>query len=338
MRRGARGSVMLAALVVVAVAAAVSAALATLAHTELVLARSRDVAARAQSAVDGCLAAVVAGLPVGWDFDGPLAGPDAAPGTGDDGAVPTAAACAATLRRAPGPAAPPRVLAEVAGVAGAGQRRVRGVVARAASPAPPALLWLADAAALRPVGGRLALDGVDPGRPGTPAVAPVAAPVDASALDDWLAAQGERVSAAPAGALYAPPPPIAQLADRLRAAGAATAGTLVPSGAPPPARTWIAGDLAVASSATGRGLLLVDGVLDIAGTFEFNGVVVAAGGIRVAAGARLEVRGAAWLGPGATLVVEGDAAVRADGDALEAADGLLSLPRRAVLAGLHDPP
>ena len=94
----------------------------------------------------------------------------------------------------------------------------------------------------------------------------------------------------------------------------------------------------VGGTARGQGVLLVGGLLDIIGTFEFNGVVVASAGIRVAAGARLEVRGAVWLGPDATLVVDGDAAVRADGSAMEAADGLLPLPRRSRLAGLRDPP
>jgi len=329
---------MLAALVVVAVTAAVSAALATLAHSEIVLARNRDAAAQAQSAADGCLAAVVAGLPAGWDFDQALAGPDGMPGTTDDGFVPTPAGCSATLVPAPGPSLPPRVLADVTAVAGTGRRLVRGVVGRTSSPDPPALLWLAEAGSLGPIGGTLALDGTDPGRPSAPSVAPVAAPGDPAVVDGWLAAQGTRVSTSSGTALHAPPPPVTQLSDRLIAAGAATAGTLLPSGVPPLARTWSPGDLVVGGTARGQGVLLIGGLLDITGTFEFNGVVVASGGIRVAAGAQLEVRGAVWLGPGATLVVDGDAAVRADGSAMEAADGLLPLPRRSRLAGLRDPP
>jgi hypothetical protein len=337
-RRSEHASVMLAALVVVAVAAAVAAALATRAHTELVLARNRDAATRAQAAADGCLAGVVAGLPAGWDFAEALAGPDATAGTGDDGVVPTPPGCSATLAQAPGPAVPPRVLADVVAVAGAGRRLVRGVVGRAPSPGPPALLWLAEAATLRPVGGTLTLDGTDAGRPAAPPLAPMAAPGDPAALDAWIAAQGAHVTTSPARALHAPRPPVAELADRLRAAGAALTGTLVPGGVPPLARTWSPGDLVVAGNARGRGLLLVEGLLDITGAFEFNGVVVASGGIRVAAGARLEVRGVVWLGPDATFVGDGDAAVRADGDALESADDLLALPRRALLAGLRDPP
>ena len=329
---------MLAALVVVAVTAAVSAALATLAHSEIVLARNRDAAAQAQSAADGCLAAVVAGLPAGWDFDQALAGPDGTPGTTDDGFVPTPAGCSATLVPAPvrayrpasWPTSPPS-RARASGSCEVSSRRT-------SSPDSPALLWLAEAGSLGPIGGTLALDGTDPGRPSAPPVAPVAAPGDPAVVDGWLAAQGTHISTSRAGAQHSPPPPVTQLSDRLIAAGAATTGTLLPSGVPPLARTWSPGDLVVGGTARGQGVLLVGGLLDITGTFEFNGVVVASGGIRVAAGAQLEVRGAVWLGPGATLVVDGDAAVRADGNAMEAADGLLPLPRRSRLAGLRDPP
>jgi len=65
-------------------------------------------------------------------------------------------------------------------------------------------------------------------------------------------------------------------------------------------------------------------------------VVVASAGIRVASGARLEIAGAVWLGNGATLTVAGDVHVVADGAALDAADGLLGLPRRAVVGGMRD--
>ena len=141
-----------------------------------------------------------------------------------------------------------------------------------------------------------------------------------------------------AAALSAPPPPVAELATRMRAAGAASTGTLVPAGSPPLALTLVTGDLAIASTALGRGLLLVDGLLDITGTFAFNGVIVASAGIRIATGARLDVAGSIWLGNGAALVVDGDARVAARADALDAAETLLRLPRRAILAGQRDPP
>jgi len=216
----------------------------------------------------------------------------------------------------------------VEAVAGSGRRIVEAVVARSPGPGTPALIWVADPASLRDPGGTLTLDGADVARPGAGALAPLAAPGDPVALDGWIATHGARVTVTPAGvaALNAPPPPVAELATRLRAAGAAATGTLVPAGSPPLALTLVTGDLAIASTALGRGLLLVDGLLDITGTFAFNGVVVASAGIRVAAGARLDVAGSIWLGSGASLVVDGDARVAARADALDAAETLLRLP------------
>ncbi len=334
-----RGTALLAALVVTAVAAGVSAALAVVARTAIILGRNRDVAAQAQAAADGCLAAIVAALPAGWEFDTTLAGTDGIPGTADDGVLAAPPGCTASARTAPGAAAPPRVLLEVEAVAGTGRRVVQGVAARTTAPGVGGLVWVADPADLRPVGGTLRFDGTDPARPAAPPLAPVATPGDPSGVDAWLVAQGARVVVvAGAAASSAPPPPVTLLADRLRTAGAATAGTLVATGTPPLALTLTAGDLTVGGAAAGRGLLLVDGLLDIAGAFEFNGVVVAAGGIRVASGARFDVRGAVWLATGARLLVDGEASVSASADALDAADGLLPLPRRAFLAGLRDPP
>jgi hypothetical protein len=338
--RRSRGAALPAALIVVAVAAAVSAALGMLAQEELLLARGREAAARALAEADGCAAAVAADLPAGWEFDAVIAGADGLPGTPDDGQRVASAGCTATLRPAPGAAQPPRAILEVEAVAGSGRRTVEAVVARTAGPGIPALIWLSGAASLRDPGGTLALDGADPARPGAAALAPLAAPDDPPSLDAWLSAESASVTVSPAGvgALRAPPPPLAELAARMRGAGAASTGTLVAAGSPPLALTLVTGDLAVATTALGRGLLLVDGLLDIAGTFEFNGVVVASAGIRVAAGARLDVAGSIWLGSGASLVVDGDARVAARADALDAAESLLRLPRRAVLASQRDPP
>ena len=338
--RGRRGSALLAALIVVAVAAAVSAAVATIAREELLLARGRETAARALAAADGCVAAVVSDLPAGWEFDALIAGPDGVSGTPDDGERAAPSGCTARLRAAPGPLLPPRALLDVEAVAGGGRRAVEAMVSRTGAPGIPTLIWLADAASLRNPAGMLALDGTDAARPGAQPLSPLAAPADPGSLDGWLAAQGARVTVSPAGvaSLRAPPPPVPELVVRMRDAGAASAGTLVPAGTPPLALTLVTGDLTIPSTALGRGLLLVDGLLDIRGTFEFNGVVVASAGIRVAAGARLDVAGSIWLGSGASLVVDGDARVAARGDALDAAESLLRLPRRAFLAGQRDPP
>jgi len=335
-----RGAALPAALVLVAIAGAVSAAITSLARTEIVLARNREVAARALAAADGCLATVAADLPAGWEFDELLAGLDGIAGTVDDGVRPAPPDCIAQVTLAPGAALPSRALLDVEATAAGGRRRVEAVATRDRVPGVPALLWLSDAGALQAIDGTLVLDGDDPGRPGAPAVAPLAAPGDPALLDAWLAARAARVTVVPGAAapFRVSAPQLAALAARMRDAGAVSGGTLVPAGLPPLALTMVAGDLTVGASALGRGLLLVDGRLDILGSFEFNGVVVVTRGIRVAAGARMDVAGAIWLGIGAGLDVAGDVRVAARADALDAADGLLRLPRRAVLAGQRDPP
>jgi len=66
-------------------------------------------------------------------------------------------------------------------------------------------------------------------------------------------------------------------------------------------------------------------------------VLVATGGIRVAAGASLAVDGTLWLGAGApTLRVEGSLVVRHAADAVATADALLPLPRRGAVASARD--
>lgn len=337
---GTRGAALPAALVVVAVAGAVSAAVATLARTEVVLARNREAAAHALAAADGCLAAVTAALPAGWEFNAAIAGPDGVAGTADDGVRAAPAGCTARLRPAPGGAQPARALLDVEAAAAGGRRAVEAVVARSPAPGVSALVWLAAAGALRDAHRTLALDAADATRADAAVLAPLAAPDDPAVLDAWLAAQSGRVVVSPAGAapVRAAAPPLAELAVRLRDAGAAPSGTLVPAGVAPLALTLVAGDLNLPATARGRGVLFVDGLLDIGGTFEFSGVVVASGGIHVSAGARFDVAGSVWLGAGATLEVDGDARVAAHADALDAADGLLQLPRPARIAGLRDPP
>src|SRR5262249_53551038 len=89
-------------------------------------------------------------------------------------------------------------------------RGSRAGVARTGAPGVPALIWLADLTSLRTPAGTLALDGTDVARPGAYALAPLGAPADPLSLDAWLAAQGARVTVAPAagGSLRVPPPPI----------------------------------------------------------------------------------------------------------------------------------
>jgi len=337
LRRG--GTALPAALVALAVSASFTAALADLARTEVILARYRRVAAAALAAADGCLAALVAAVPAGWDFDAVLAGPDGTTGTADDGTLVAPAGCSVTARRPPGAPTPARVVMTVAATAAGGRRRLDAVVGRARAPGVPALLWLGTPPAPGTIGGTLDLDGADAADVTAPLLAALAAPVDPAALDTWLAGEASHVDAAGAAPpLIAASPPLGALLGRLDAAGAGGVAGLPPAGTVPGALARVAGDLVVDAPLSGAGLLFVDGTLDIRSTLDFTGLVVAAGGLRVRAGGSLTVGGALWVGGTAApaFVVDGTLRLRQSAAALDDADRLLPLPRRAVLVGVKD--
>jgi hypothetical protein len=334
MRRGRdRGAVALGtALVVVLAVSLLGAAVAEIARTELGLARSRRTFARGLAAADACLARVTADLPAGWDHASALAGADGVVGTSDDGALAAPPGCRALL--AAGPLGATRPFLDVAVNVPDGGRRVRAVVARARRPVP-AVVWTTGVAALGSVAGRLQIDGVDTLRPDLPPLTGIASPDDPALVDAWLAGTPAVTLAGATGAPeYAPAPPLPAVAGRLAAWGAAA--TFAPNAAaPPPGLYVVGGDLVIATPGAGAGVLYVEGRLDIQADFAFSGIVAASGGVGVATGTSLRVAGAVWLGdPG--FDVAGDAVLRHDRAALDAADALFPLPRRAEIAAIVD--
>jgi len=330
--RRPRGGALVAALATLAFSAALAAALADLARIELRLTSQRRQAARLLAALDGCLADAVADLPAGWEFTPLLHGPDAIPGTADDGALSAPAGCSARARAAPGAAAPARAVVRVDARIGAGRRTLDAVVRRTAEAGAGALLWLSEAPEGGAITGAAMLDGADAAAP----AASLAAPADPEALDAWVAGEGPALAIAPSTAppLSAPVPPLAELGLRVLAAPHAGPAALVPGGA---TLIHVAGDLSVDDARRGAGLLFVDGALEVRGLLEFAGVIVATGGVRVPAGGSLAVDGALWLGAASpALRIEGGLAVRRAADAVAAADALLPLPRRATVAGARD--
>ena len=338
--RDEQGFAAAAALLVLLIASTIAGAMAELARFQAVLAHQRRATAAALAAVDACLEDAVAAVPAGWDFADLLLGADGTAGTADDGVLPLAASCSGAGRAAPGSATPPRFLLEVEASHGAGRRRVEAVVRRHAEPGAPALLWV-DAASIGRVTGSLALDGVDSSRPLAPPRSTLASALDPAALDAWIAGQGAAVAIAPgtAATRWAMPPPLAVFAARAAAAGASSPGaTLVTTPPAAPALTFSSGNLSIGDTRHGAGVLVVDGVLRIDAPFAFTGIVAATRGLEVGAAGVASVQGAVWLGAGTleALLVEGDASVVASAAALEAADALLPLPRRAVLASVLD--
>lgn len=337
-----RGAIALpAALAALAVSVALTAAVTDVVRTEVIVAAQRRTAARALVALDTCLSGVLAGMPPGWDFLPVLNGPDGSTGTADDGRLVTPPGCTGRARPAPGGPASPRMRLDLDASAGGGRRLLEAAVTRSAAPMVPALVWtvmLPDPAGLT---GRLTLDGTGSG-PGQD-LPGLAGPETPAALDAWMAAVTDRVGTSP-GTLppvTAPAPPLAEFLTRLRTAGAAGAGLGPDPGTPAAASlALVEGDLAITDGRQGAGILFVTGQLDIRAALNFTGLVIAAGGVRVANGATLAVAGGLWIAPsasaGGSLDVAGTVAVRQDAAAIEAADGLFALPRRAVLRGLRD--
>ena len=333
MNRGA--AILPAALTAIAVSASLAAAIVELTRVEVVLARHRRTATNALLAADGCLAGVVAGIPPAWDLDALLAGPDGIRGTGDDGVLAPRAGCTGSADVPPGPAAPPRARVRLTAVAGRGRRSLEAIVGRARVPGAGTLLWLGRSPLEASITGTIFLDGADPGDP-TLDAASLGAPESPSALDGWLTSEAGHIAmtARTHAAIGVASPPVAALGPRVQAGSPAGAEALVP-GTPVPTLTRVAGDLVVAATLHGAGLLFVDGALDIAGALDFTGVIVVSGDVRIRPGGSLTVAGTLWTGAGA-FVVDGALAVRQDGDALARADGLVPLPRLGVLLGQRD--
>lgn len=334
------GFAVAAALLTIAVAGTIAAAVVEITRLEVVLARQRRATLAALAAVDACAAQAVGSLAVGWEFDDVLHGGDGVPGTSDDGTLPLPADCTGTALVAPGPPAPPRMLLELEASRGGGRRRLDAVVRRHPRPGVPALVWATNPSRLGQVTGTLTLDGVDGARPDD-AWSALAAPGDPVVLDAWMATQGAALAVTfDTGApIWTPPPPLVELASRAGAAGGVPPAVgLVATGPAAAAITLAAGDVTITTPLIGTGILIVQGVLAVEAPLEFTGVVAATGGLRVEAGGALDVRGALWLGDGAleAVYVAGSAMVSASATALDGADALLPLPRRAHLASVRD--
>ena len=326
------GATLAAALVVLLAGSLLAAALSDVARTDLLVARDRRIATVGFAAADACAARVAALLPAGWDQGEALAGPDGTNGTADDGVRAAPSGCVATLLA--GPLGAVRPFLDVAVTVPGGGRRVRAIVGSAASPSPAVVRE--ERAALGLVGGRVDVDGVDPARPDLAPLPAFATSDDPEVADAWVAANaGVSVAGGTPAAEIAPAPPLgAALWSRLVAAGAAPvfASAATP---PPPTLQAIDGAVVVGSPGYGSGVLVVRDRLDIDADFAFSGVVAASGGVRVASGATLRIAGALWLGAPA-LDVAGQLVVRHDRAALDAADALFRLPRRARIVGMVD--
>jgi len=332
---GRRGFAMVGALLALVVATLFTATLADLGRGELVIARNEQRAAVALAALDGCTAVVLRALPLGWWFDDVLAGPDGVGGTLDDGALPTPAGCVGTATAVA--AAAPRLRVVLEASRGGGRRRGEAIVGRAATPGPAALLWLPDGARAGLVAGTLALDGAA----GDGAWAGLAAASEPSVLDLWASRQPGHVRTTPStpAPIWSPAPPVAALVVAARAAAAVPAEAAL--GSDPtlaPALGLADGRLTIASPRWARGILIVAGRLEVHATLDVDGLLVVGGGVHVAPGALLRVRGAVWSDTrsAAAFDVWGSAHVRRDPGALATGANMLTLPHEPRLVAWRD--
>lgn len=342
----ARGSALVAALLLMALAGILATGLAELGRRALARARLDRDGVRAAYLAEAGIADVVATLPPGWSFTDALATYPALPPangpawtwsaglTDDPDETPRDDARDVNARvilrvNAFGPA-PVR-------------RRLEAVIGRESVPLQPGALTLGGD--LQSLAADFSLDGrdFDMASGCTALGAELARAGLALPEGAWMPilAHPERITgsgAAPSIARTAAPS-YAEVAGDSRAlrlaAGALPAmlGDLAM-----PRFTSVAGDAEADQPTTGAGVLWVAGRLRVTARLAFTGAVAAADGIEVAPGATLEVCGGAWAGGAGAFAAAGGGFVRASTAALRRAATLAPLPARARLIAVREAP
>ncbi|MCC6849149.1 MAG: hypothetical protein IT294_11670 [Deltaproteobacteria bacterium] len=342
----ARGSALLAALLLMALAGLVASELAELGRRALARARLDRDGARAWYLAEAGLADVAAGLPSGHAFTDALAtAPAPPPPSGDPWTW--GAGFADDADETPrddlrdGNArvilyvnafGPPPV-----------RRRLEALIGRESAPLQPgALVLTGDLRSLTP---DFSLDGRDfdmasgctalgpgPARPGL--TLPEDAGLPVLTHPERIVGRGLAPSIARREA-----PSFAEVEDDARATRLApgplpaTLGDLAA-----PRFMIVDGDAVADRSSAGAGVLYVTGRLRVASRLAFTGMLATAGGIDVAPGATLEVCGGAWAAGAPAVAVDGAGFVRASDGALRLAATLAPLPARARIVAVREAP
>lgn len=346
-RSPVRGAAMVATLAATTMVLTLATAGLLLARSDLILFQNHRDGTVTYFRAHGTAVQVVEGFPAGYGFEAFLAGPDATHGTRDDGTVSipllmpgcrvSGDAYRGNPRGDPFADSNPRVrlIAHCSGPRGA-RRDVEAIVGRDRAPFVPAALYLGrpDIEARAPI----IVDGADhrpQDPPGTASglAGPVAA-VASPTLDEPLPlaaavdAGGNPVSASPA-----PEIDVAAFASRALTLGPPLVAELSRSALLAPFTHALA-DARLAAGGRGAGLLLVDGHLEVEAPFDFTGVLVIGGTLRIATSGRLTVRGWLWVqGEGAGPLIDAGGSLTAlySSAAVASADTIFLLPRRATL-------
>jgi hypothetical protein len=165
---------------------------------------------------------------------------------------------------------------------------------------------------------------------------PALALADGVALPDGA---GARLSGPGAPSLRRRPPPVVRaLIEAVRQRGDAVRLAPLTDGALGSGLFFASGPLRL-SQASGSGILVVDGALEVDGATSFSGVLVVDGDVRVAAGAALNVEGGVLQGPRASLLqLLGSGTVRYDPRIITALGAAWPelLPRPARVTGWRE--
>jgi len=275
---------------------------------------------RAFYAAEAALQHAVAEVGPGASFDGALAGPDGIAGTADDGVFPfregagnafTDAGFRYQVQAVRQSSALLQIVSTATAADGAA-KTLAALVRRAATPFTPAAVYdAADLTRLRLGSAALAISGLDHGVDGTPTAAGGSVFGLSSADAAAEAVVRSRLASAPVpvtGTGDAPSvgttAPLALTA--YAAALEASPGSVRLTDVNPqsgtfgshevPQITWMDGGWDSSGAVSGCGVLIITGVWQVRGSFSFEGLVLALGGVVVDAGSELHLRGALWHG------------------------------------------
>jgi hypothetical protein len=364
---GNRGTALIAALIIIMILLPLGAYVALQCRSDLLIERNFRAEVEAFYAAEAGLEHAIAEIDPGLSFDAVLAGPDGIPGTADDGAFPF-------RHGPPGDFAPPQLSYEVRSTPvtgnmlslvsrGTGRYGATKVVAALVARSPivftPAALYVQGGIrSLDLGGGTLLLSGLDhrvddPSASPTGTAAPIAALASTDAegeqdlrqrLPEGLAARLSGAGGAPSIAT-SPTFDVQGYADRFAAQSScvhlSALGETLTLGTPgTPQVSVVEGDAYISGWLRGNGVLVVRGTLDVAGAFEFTGLVVALNGILFEPTGNITITGTLWRGPAMDerLWLRGSGAIEYSSSALSAVDTAFPgiLPHPAVVNGWEE--
>jgi hypothetical protein len=325
------------------ISALVTAGLLT-SRSDLVLFRNLRDGTSTYYRTHGAMTTTVANIAAGYTFDSVLAGPDGVAGTADDGEMGAMTDCDIHAMDDAADPDPHRLVDANQRIRLVGtclgprhaRRSIELIVRRDPAPLVPAALLLGrprlDATASVTLDGGDHLPGDAAGAPSgnaDPVPAAASADLDEPTLLPYAVrtGRGGRVAAVPTVQIDRPEfagrllslglPPVAGLSE------ATLAGLITHTG----------GSARVSSAVRGRGLLIIDGDLEVTAPLTFSGVLVVQGTLDIRPGGALAVRGSLWVwgeGLGAAVEAAGPLTVAYSRDAVAQADRAFRLPRRAL--------